>query len=83
MLTASTWTPKVCNIIAFMAVMLGVGLVFHILFGHLGFRYNLLRTAYVPSLGCNWGNTQLLLGRQKNTWDLLLYMDPLDNGPKP
>ena len=30
-----TWTPKVCKIMAFMAVMVGLGLLFHIL---LGFR---------------------------------------------
>ena len=31
-----TWTPKVCKIMAFMAVILGLGLLFYIL---LGFRY--------------------------------------------
>ena len=31
-----TWTPKVGKIIAFMAVIMGVGLLFYIL---LGFRY--------------------------------------------
>ena len=30
-----TWTPKVCKIMAFMAVILGLGLLFYIL---LGFR---------------------------------------------
>ena len=32
-----TWTPKICNIMAFMAVIMGVGLLFYIL---LGFRYS-------------------------------------------
>ena len=31
----STWTPKVCKITAFMAVIMGLGLLFYIL---LGFR---------------------------------------------
>ena len=31
----STWTPKVCKIMAFMAVIMGLGLLFYIL---LGFR---------------------------------------------
>ena len=31
----TTWTPKVCKIIAFVAVILGLGLLFYIL---LGFR---------------------------------------------
>ena len=30
-----TWTPKVCKIMAFMAIILGLGLLFYIL---LGFR---------------------------------------------
>ena len=30
-----TWTPKVCRIMAFMAIIRGLGLLFHIL---LGFR---------------------------------------------
>ena len=30
-----TWTPKVCKIIAFMAIIMGLGLLFYIL---LGFR---------------------------------------------
>ena len=30
-----TWTPKVCKIIAFMAITMGLGLLFYIL---LGFR---------------------------------------------
>ena len=33
-----TWTPKVCRIMAFMAIMRGLGLLFYIL---LGFRYTL------------------------------------------
>ena len=33
-----TWTPKVCKIMALMAVFMGLGLVFYIL---LGFRYYL------------------------------------------
>ena len=33
-----TWTPKVCKIVAFMAVIMGSGLLFYIL---LGFRYTL------------------------------------------
>ena len=32
---SNTWTPKVCKIMAFMAVILGLGLLFYIL---LGFR---------------------------------------------
>ena len=39
-----TWAPTVCEIMAFMAVILGLGLLFHIL---LGFRYG---------LGCYHGN---------------------------
>ena len=31
-----TWTPKVCKIMAFMAIIRGLGLLFYIL---LGFRY--------------------------------------------
>ena len=31
-----TWTPKVCKIMAFMAITMGLGLLFYIL---LGFRY--------------------------------------------
>ena len=31
----STWTPKVCKIMAFMAILMGLGLLFYIL---LGFR---------------------------------------------
>ena len=34
-----TWTPKVCKIIALMAVILGLGPLFYILFG---FRYCLV-----------------------------------------
>ena len=34
-----TWTPKVCKIMAFMAIIMGLGLLFYIL---LGFRYCLL-----------------------------------------
>ena len=34
----STWTPKVCKIMAFMAVNMGLGLLFYIL---MGFRYYL------------------------------------------
>ena len=30
-----TWAPKVCNIMAFMAIIMGLGLLFYIL---LGFR---------------------------------------------
>ena len=33
-----TWTPKVCKIMAFMAVIMGLGLLFYIL---LGFRNTL------------------------------------------
>ena len=33
-----TWTPKVCKIMAFMAIIWGLGLLFYIL---LGFRYAL------------------------------------------
>ena len=29
----STWTPKVCKIMALMAVIMGLGLLFHILQG--------------------------------------------------
>ena len=36
---ASTWAPKVCKIMAFMAIIRGLGLLFCIL---LGFRYVLL-----------------------------------------
>ena len=32
----TTWAPKVCKIMAFMAIIMGLGLVFYIL---LGFRY--------------------------------------------
>ena len=28
-----TWTPKVCKIMAFMAILMGLGLVFYILLG--------------------------------------------------
>ena len=28
-----TWTPKLCKIMAFMAVIMGLGLLFYILFG--------------------------------------------------
>ena len=28
-----TWTPKVCKIMAFMAIIMGLGLLFYILFG--------------------------------------------------
>ena len=28
-----TWTPKVCKIMTFMAVIMGLGLLFHILLG--------------------------------------------------
>ena len=31
----ATWTPKVCKIMAFMAIIMGLGLLFYIL---LGFR---------------------------------------------
>ena len=34
--TLTTWTPKVCHMVAFMAIMKGLGLLFYIL---LGFRY--------------------------------------------
>ena len=34
-----TWTPKVCKIMAFMAVIMGLGLLFYIL---LGFRHALV-----------------------------------------
>ena len=34
-----TWAPKVCKIMAFMAIIMGLGLLFYIL---LGFRYSLL-----------------------------------------
>ena len=33
---ASTWTPKACKIMAFMAIIMGLGLLFYIL---LGLRY--------------------------------------------
>ena len=33
--TTPTWTPKVCKIMAFMAIIMGLGLLFYIL---LGFR---------------------------------------------
>ena len=33
-----TWTPKVGKIMAFMAIMMGLGLLFYIV---LGFRYSL------------------------------------------
>ena len=36
-LQSSTWTPKVGKIMAFMAIVMGLGLLFYIL---LGFRYN-------------------------------------------
>ena len=36
-----TWTPKVCKIMAFMAIILGLGLLFYILSG---FRYGIKRT---------------------------------------
>ena len=39
-----TWTPKVCKIMAFMAIIRGLGLLFYIL---LGFRYEL---ALAPEL---------------------------------
>ena len=32
---SATWTPKVCKIMAFMAVIMGLGLLFYLL---LGFR---------------------------------------------
>ena len=32
----NTWAPKVCKIMAFMAIIMGLGLLFYI---HLGFRY--------------------------------------------
>ena len=28
-----TWTPKVCKIMAFMAIIMGLGLLFYIIFG--------------------------------------------------
>ena len=34
-----TWTPKVCEIMAFKALIRGLGLLFYIL---LGFRYDLI-----------------------------------------
>ena len=37
---ACTWTPKVCKIMTFMAIILGLGLLFYIL---LGFRYKFSR----------------------------------------
>ena len=37
----STWTPKVCKIMAFMAIIMGLGLTFYIL---LGFRETLNST---------------------------------------
>ena len=36
LLETATWAPKVCKIMAFMAIILGLGLLFYIL---LGFRY--------------------------------------------
>ena len=39
-LRAITWTPKVCKIMAFMIVIMGLGLLFYIL---LGFRYCFFR----------------------------------------
>ena len=36
----TTWTPKVCKIMAFMAIIMGLGPLFYIL---LGFRYNIFR----------------------------------------
>ena len=47
----STWTPKVCKIMAFMAIIMGLGLLFYIL---LGFRYpscNYPRDLYVLTSG--------------------------------
>ena len=38
--TTSTWTPKVCKIMAFMAVISGLGPLFYIL---LGSRYHTVR----------------------------------------
>ena len=35
-LRVPTWTPKVCKMMAFMAIIMGLGLLFYILFG---FRY--------------------------------------------
>ena len=36
----TTWAPKVCRIVAFMAIIMGLGPLFYIL---LGFRYILVR----------------------------------------
>ena len=37
-MAAFTWTPKVCKVMAFMAIIRGLGLLFYIL---LGFRYSI------------------------------------------
>ena len=42
-----TWTPKVCKIMAFMAIIMGLGLLFYIL---LGSRYSRLHN------GCYTGD---------------------------
>ena len=39
---ADTWTPKVCKIIAFMAIIMGLGPLFYILWG---FRYQIFLKA--------------------------------------
>ena len=41
--TNCSWTPKVCQIMAFMAVIMGLGLLFYIL---LGFRLGLGSRVY-------------------------------------
>ena len=43
----STWTPKVCKIMAFMAILMGLGLLFYIL---LGFRYHSDDSTHGPML---------------------------------
>ena len=42
---ATTWTPKVCKIMDFMAVIMGLGLLFYI---PLGFRYRVYLESQLP-----------------------------------
>ena len=52
-----TWTPKVCKIMAFMAIIRGLGLFFYIL---LGFRYCLNPTS---GAGARWRRPHHSIGR--------------------
>ena len=49
-----TSAPKVCKIIAFMAIIMGLGLLFYIL---LGFRYVFLRVPRTQITGFQGPNT--------------------------